>query len=99
MKVKCSVSHKRVWRKEGRKNKSMVSARGEEERGKQNGWRIFYLFYRKTDHRRSGSSHNGGAQLAGGGCSCSNRDCMPVMACNVGTHRAVIFVTRRCTSE
>jgi hypothetical protein len=37
MKVKCSVSHKRVWRKEGRKNKSMVSARGEEERGNKMG--------------------------------------------------------------
>ena len=39
-----------------------------EKRGgrKQNGWRIFNLFYSKADHRRSGTSHIHAAQLKGG---------------------------------
>ena len=44
-----------------------------------------------------GSSHKGGARLSGGAPIAPHRDSMVVMACNVGTRRALISVTRRLT--
>ena len=50
-----------------------------------------------TDHRRSGSSHNGGAQCSGGAAIARNWDCMLVMACNVAASRPAFSVTQQLT--
>ena len=76
----------------------MVGAR-EKKKRKKNGWRVSFLFYRKADHRRGGSSHNHGAQLSGGAVVARNGDCMLVMVCNGGGDQAVIFVTQGITGE
>lgn len=71
MKVKCTVSHKTCLEKGRTEEQVYGECKGGREGRKQNGWRKTFWFYSKADHRRGGSSHNGGAQVSGGSAICS----------------------------
>jgi hypothetical protein len=66
MNVKCNVSHKTCLEKGMVEEQVYGECKREKRKKKQNGWRIFHLFYSRQITGEAGTSHDHTAQLGGG---------------------------------